>query len=63
MRKALVFIVAIGLLAGGAYLLAISLAHPTFYSVLRGAGIAVVFLGLGAYLLWDDFIVHRIRKP
>ena len=65
MRKALLFIFAIALLAGGAYLLAISLMHPNFYSVVRGAGIAVIFIGLGAYLLWDDFIgrPNRGRKP
>ena len=48
MRKALLFIFAIALLAGGAYLLAISLMHPNFYSVVRGAGMAVIFIGLGA---------------
>ncbi|HEV8016581.1 MAG TPA: hypothetical protein VGP48_13670 [Stellaceae bacterium] len=63
MRKALLLIVAVGLIAGGTYLLAQSLAHPNVYSVLRGAGVAVIFVALGAYLLWDDFVKDRFRRP
>ena len=62
MRKLLLLILAIALIAGGLYLLAASMAHPNVYSVLRGAGVAVVFIGLGAYLLWDDFVRGRFRK-
>jgi hypothetical protein len=29
--------------------------------MLRGGGIAIVLMGLGGYLLWEDFIRPRLR--
>jgi hypothetical protein len=38
------------------------LGHLTFYSLVRGAGMAVIFIALGAYLVWDDFLGDRFRR-
>jgi threonine/homoserine/homoserine lactone efflux protein len=60
-RKALLLLVALALIAGGAYLFAQTLSHPNFYTILRTAGMAI-FIALGAYLLWDDFVKPRWRR-
>lgn len=62
MRKALLVLVALALIAGGVYLLAAAISHPNFYTILRTAGMAVIFIALGAYLLWDDFAKPRSRR-
>lgn len=62
MRKALLFIVAVAFIAGGIYLLTRTFSHPNFYTIFRTAGIAVIFIALGGYLLWDDFLRDRLRS-
>jgi hypothetical protein len=61
-RRTVLFLFASGLLGGGGYLLFLSLTHPTFYSILRGAVMAAFFMGLGGYLLWEDFIKPSMVK-
>ena len=59
MRKTLLLVFSVALIAAGAYLLARSMVHPNVYSVVRGVGIAVTFIALGSYLVWDDFLKRR----
>ncbi len=56
MRKILLFLFATGLLAAGAYVLSLCLAHPSIYNILRTGFGAAFLLAMGGYLLWDDFI-------
>jgi hypothetical protein len=60
LRRTVLFLFASALLGAGGYLLFVSLEHPNIYSLLRAGGIAVVLIGLGSYLVWDDFIRPRI---
>jgi hypothetical protein len=60
LRKVLLFLFASTSMCGGGYLLFRCLEHPSIYGVLRGGGIATIFIGLGGYLLWDDFISPRV---
>jgi hypothetical protein len=62
MRKAFLALFAITLMAGGVYVLGRSLDHPNFYSIVRGAGMAVIFIAMGGYLVWDDFLKQHFRR-
>ena len=62
LRRVLLFLFASASLCGGAYLLFLCLEHPSPYGILRGAGMAAIFIGLGGYLLWDDFIKPRVSQ-
>jgi hypothetical protein len=61
-RRILLFLFASALLCAGGYLLFVCLEHPSFYGMLRAGGVAIVFVGLGGYLLWDDFISPRLQR-
>ena len=56
MRKALLFVIATAMVAGGLYLLAAELlwASVIYFKFVIGGGALVA---LGAYLLWEDFIL------
>jgi len=56
MRKGLLLLFATGLLAAGAYVLSLCLAHPSIYNILRTGFGAAFLLAMGGFLLWDDFI-------
>lgn len=62
MRKALLVVLAVALLVAGGYLLFMALSHPNVYSILRGGGVAVIFVALGGYLLWDEFGKDFVRR-
>jgi len=55
MRKALLLIISIAMIAGGLYLVAAELLWATriYFKVVIGGG---ALMSLGAYLLWEDFI-------
>jgi hypothetical protein len=60
LRRALLFLFASASLCGGGYLFFRCLEHPSIYGMLRGGGIATILIGLGGYMLWDDFLRPRI---
>jgi hypothetical protein len=55
MRKVILLIITVAMIAGGLYLLAAELlwARIIYFKVVIGAA---VLLTLGAYLLWNDFV-------
>ena len=55
-RRILLFAVATGLIFGGSYLIFLSLEHPNIYVILRFGLGALFLVGLGSYVVWDDFI-------
>jgi len=55
-RKLILFSLASALLIAGAYLIHVSLVHPSFYSIVRGVGIGLFLTGLGGCVAWEDFI-------
>jgi hypothetical protein len=61
LRRSALFLFACAALGAGGYLVLLSLANPNFYSLLRGGGMGAILIGLGGYLLWDDFV--RPRRP
>jgi hypothetical protein len=59
-RKILLLLFSIGLIGAGAYVLALCLAHPNFYTLLRGAFGAIFLIAMGVFLLWDDFLRYCV---
>jgi hypothetical protein len=63
MRRVLLLAFSLLMVIGGAYFLIVSLQHPTPYGMLRATLPAVFWIGLGAFLLWDDFLRPGKSKP
>jgi hypothetical protein len=61
-RQVFVLAFGVGLMAVGGVILRACLGHPTIYGVLRGGFMAVFFVGLGGYLVWDDFVAPLVRR-
>ncbi len=61
-RHGFILVFALALLAGGAVILRACLAHPTVYGLVRGGFGAVFLMGLGGYLIWDDFVAPVVRR-
>ncbi len=61
-RHALILVFALALLVGGAVILRVCLAHPTVYGLLRGGCGALFLIGLGGYLIWDDFVAPKLGR-
>ncbi len=59
-RHVLILVFAVALVAcGGAVGLAV-LRHPSPYALLRGGAGGALLVGLGVYLIWDDFVAPRM---
>ena len=61
-RHVFVFLFGAGLLAAGGLVVLACLRHPTVYGILRGGAGAVFLMGLGAYLLWEDFVAPHVTR-
>jgi hypothetical protein len=61
-RHGLILLFALALLVGGAVILRACLMHPTVYGLLRGGCGAIFLMGLGGYLIWDDFIAPKLGR-
>jgi hypothetical protein len=61
-RHGFILVFALALLAGGGVILQACLAHPTVYGLVRGGFGAVFLMGLGGYLVWDDFVAPFVRR-
>jgi hypothetical protein len=61
-RHGFILVFALALLAGGAVILRACLAHPTVYGLVRVGFGAVFLMGLGGYLIWDDFVAPVVRR-
>jgi hypothetical protein len=61
-RHVLILLFATALIGAGAFVLSACLAHPSVYGLLRGGFGAVFMIGLGGFLIWDDFIAPQLVK-
>jgi hypothetical protein len=61
LRHGFILVFALALLAAGGVILRACLTHPTLYGLVRGGFGAVFLLGLGGYLVWDDFVAPFVR--
>ena len=59
-RHALILVFALGLVTCGGIVAVAVLRHPGVYAVLRGGAGAAFLIGLGLYLVWDDFVAPRM---
>jgi hypothetical protein len=56
MKRVLLLAFAMALICAGVYMLMSTVAHPSLFGIARGGFGAVVWIGLGGFLLWDDFL-------
>ncbi len=61
-RRLLLLIFALALMAIGGFIFSLCLKHPTVIGMLRFGFGAAFFIGLGGFLIWDDFIAPRSGK-
>lgn len=61
MRRILLLLFAVVLIASGVYLMLSSAAHLSIYGLARGIGPGAILAGLGGYLIWDDFLAPLLR--
>jgi hypothetical protein len=61
MRRIFLLLFAGGLIVCGTYFLLLCLQNPTVYGMLRGGIPCMFWIGLGCFLIWDDFL--RPQKP
>jgi hypothetical protein len=61
MRRAVLFLVVIGLIIAGVYILAFEVfyAQRIYFGLAAGAG---MMIWLGLYLLWEDFLVPLLKS-
>jgi hypothetical protein len=63
MKRILLFAFSITLVCAGVYALISVVLYPSVYGVARGGFAALVWLGLGGFLLWDDFLKpYAVRR-
>jgi hypothetical protein len=56
MKRVLLLAFAMALICAGIYMLMSTVSHPSLFGIARGGFGAVVWIGLGGFLLWDDFL-------
>ena len=59
-RHVLIILFAGGLLTAGGIVVLACLRHPSIYGLLRAGFGGVFLMGLGAFLIWDDFVAPRL---
>ncbi len=63
MRRVFLLLFSGGLIVGGTYFLLLCLQTPTIYGMLRGGVPCIFWIGLGGFLIWDDFLRPRKGPP
>jgi len=63
MPRIILLLFAGGLIVGSIYFLLLCVQYPTIYGMWRGGVPSLFWVGLGCFLIWDDFLRPRKMPP